>query len=90
MTYVTGIFLLALPTGLVVAANLLMMARPARLATWVVVLATWAIACWLWVDYARQQDDVGLMVSGIAAFAVTASALGATLAAIVAKWQRRR
>ena len=78
-----ALLMLAFPTVLVVAAYLIPAAKWARRLIWPVLVAVWAIAAWLWFDYNRQMDDVGLMVSGIMAAAVSASAALATLLAAV-------
>lgn len=91
MSTFLGILLLALPTLLVIGLHLIWRdhaKRVTRLA-WVIVGATWVAAIWFWIDYNRQTDDVGLIVNGIIAGALTLSALAATLAALVVAWRAR-
>ena len=80
------LLVLALPAAFVLLSRKLMRQRQklwSGLSLTLVVLV-WAVAAYLWVDYSRQQDDVGLIVQGIMAFAVTTSALLATAARILA------
>ena len=89
MTSVVAIGLLALPTALVVLAHVVLRPGLAQLVIWGIVAAIWAAALWFWVDYGRQNDDVGLMVSGLSAMGLTFSALFATVAGMVITWRRR-
>jgi len=54
---------------------------------WIIVAAVWTVSAVAWVNYAREQTDVGLMVSGIFGGATLVSAVLATIAAAVIQWR---
>ena len=78
-----SLLLLAVPALLVAAASYLLRRaeRWRRNAIWLIPAITWSISIWFWGSYARQQDDVGLMVHGILASATAVSAFAATVVA---------
>lgn len=82
MGSLAAILMLASPVVLVVAAYLALPAKWARILTLVCLALVWTLTAWLWIDYNRQTDDVGIMITGIMAAALSASAAVATLAAL--------
>ena len=89
MALLQAALFLLFPLGLVIVTHFLLRKKPrlSRWAIWGILLAFWALALWLWIDYNRQGDDVSLMVSGFIAGGAT---LAAALASTAAMWLRPR
>ena len=80
-----SLLVLALPTILVMAARIGLRSRPGweRLVLLTILIMVWSIALLGWSRYSVQETDVGLMVEGMLAAAVTLSAVFATAVAFV-------
>ena len=80
-----SLLVLALPTILVMAARIGLRSRPGweHLVLLTVLIMVWSIALLGWSRYSVQDTDVGLMVEGMLAAAVTLSAVFATAVAFV-------
>ena len=80
-----SLLVLALPTILVMAARIGLRRRPGweRLVLLTILIMVWSIALLGWSRYSVQETDVGLMVEGMLAAAVTLSAVFATAVAFV-------
>ena len=80
-----SLLVLALPTILVMAARIGLRRRPGweRLVLLTILIMVWSIALLGWSRYSVQDTDVGLMVEGMLAAAVTLSAVFATAVAFV-------
>lgn len=89
MQLALSLLLLAAPALLVSAVHLLWRrdAAQARRFIWIIVAAVWAVSGMAWVSYAREDTDVGLMVSGILGGATLVSAVLATITAAVIQWR---
>lgn len=90
MNWVFSILMLASPTLLILAAWAFLRHRETlfRRLLLMIVGAVWALALYFWVSYSGQTDDVGLMVQGILAYAVSGSAFVATVVAVFLTWRR--
>ncbi|NNE87018.1 MAG: hypothetical protein HKN27_02985 [Silicimonas sp.] len=87
MQFFLALLLVATPAALVLVLNHFWKTKAAQTFTWAIVAVLWGVFGYAWVVYAKQQDDVGLIVYGIMSGAALVSAALTTLAALVVQWR---